>query len=162
MARSENDREDLFHEARALVERAELRIAAQPDSITVGFRRDGSLSVFFGPEPVYQFNAAGQLRRAFVDGLLVKAEQGRLVALRRQRTESEVVLLRTELDASQHAGILAAMCVQLARLRAALDAADFKVVGQVGAVGDVIPRVHQWLAALPAEVPIASRPHVGG
>src|SRR5262245_38318908 len=72
MARQESDREDLLREATALVERAELKVAGEPEPVTVGFRRDGSLSVFFGSVAVYQFNTAGELRRAFADGLLYK------------------------------------------------------------------------------------------
>src|SRR6186997_1242741 len=99
MARRESEREDLLREATALVERAELTLEGSEEPIVVGFRRDGSASFFFGVDPVYQFNAACELRRAFVGGLLYKAERGRLVSLSRQRTMESVALFRAELTA---------------------------------------------------------------
>ncbi len=70
MARDESSREDLLREATALVERIELvphatdpLIAASDlfdKHIVAGFRRDGALSVFFGEDPVYHFNAEGE------------------------------------------------------------------------------------------------------
>ena len=90
MARDQSSREDLLREATALVERIELRIAGpmsvkhdRDDHVVVGFRANGSASFFFGEDPVYQFNSAGQLRRAYCGGLLIKAAHGRLVSLQR-------------------------------------------------------------------------------
>ena len=73
MARNQSDREDLLREATALVERAELRISGWSEPVVVGFRRGGGASLFFGGKEVYQFNAGGELRRAFVAGRLIKA-----------------------------------------------------------------------------------------
>src|SRR5213595_680144 len=100
-ARHESDREDLLREATALVERIELQIAGFDQPIVCGFRRDGSASFFFGPDPVYQFNTDCQIRRAFVGGKILKAEAGRLVALSRVRAASEVSLLRHELTENE-------------------------------------------------------------
>jgi hypothetical protein len=161
MPRHESDREDLLREATALVDRAELRIPGEPEPITVGFRKDGSLSIYFGGDPVYQFNAAGQLRRAYVAGLLYKAEQGRLVSLRRERTAVEVALQRTALDPMLTAEFLQAMRERLSQLRAALDGGDFKLLGEVSASGDTLARVRARLADLPAHEPLARAPNVG-
>src|SRR2546421_10418921 len=98
MVRRESDREDLLREATALVERAEIRTPGEHEPIVVGFRRDGSASFFFGAHPVYQFNSAGEFRRGYIGGLLYKAERGRLIALRRERSDAEVALVRTELN----------------------------------------------------------------
>src|SRR4051794_11841558 len=98
MARHESDREDLLREATALVERVELTMAGSEEPIVIGFRRDGSCSMFFGADPVYQFNTQAELRRAFREGRLVKAEGGRLVALERRREAGQLVLLRHALD----------------------------------------------------------------
>src|SRR5204863_2544475 len=78
MAREESSREDLLREATALVERIELipNGSTSDGRIVAGFRRNGALSVFFGEDPVYQFNAAGELRRAYTDGKLLKADRG--------------------------------------------------------------------------------------
>jgi glutathione S-transferase len=160
MAHQESDREDLLREATALVDRAELRVVIEPEPVTVGFRRDGSLSVFFGSDPVYQFNAAGQLRRAFISGLLYKAERGQLIALRRERTSTEVVLHRAELGPAEAAAVLAAARERLRRLQSALDQGTFELTDQVTTADDVISRVRSWLAQLPADMPVAARPNV--
>lgn len=76
MARQEHDREDLLAEAVALVERIELRVGDWPQSVTAGFRRDGSASFYLTADEVYQFNTARQLRRAFLAGRLIKARHG--------------------------------------------------------------------------------------
>src|SRR3954451_8705906 len=111
MARDESNREDLLREATALVERIELipNGAADNRHIIAGFRRDGALSIFFGEDPVYQFNAAGELRRAYHDGKLLKATRGRLAALKRARTEHEIQLVRHELSGAEQAEFLSRM-----------------------------------------------------
>ncbi len=155
MSRNESDREDLLREATALVERAELTMAGFGEPAVVGFRRDGSLSVFFGGEEVYQFNAAGELRRAYCGGLLYKAERGGLVSLRRERGDAEVVLLRTELNGQQTTDFLSTARERLNALAEALGSRSFSVIGQVPADADVVSRVQGWLDALPAEIPVA-------
>src|SRR5262245_38526664 len=106
MSRRESDREDLLREATALVERAELNVPGYNDPIVAGFRKDGSASFYFGADLVCQFNAAGELRRAYVASLLYKAERGRLVALRRQRSDTEVALVRCTLDDAESAALV--------------------------------------------------------
>lgn len=160
MARQESDREDLLREATALVERVELRVAGTAEPIVVGFRKDGAASVYFGASPVLQFNAAGELRRAFVDGRLLKAERGRLVALTRHRTAGEVALVREALTAAEHEELLAAAQLRLAALLAALEASAFEIVGVVPEQVDVALRVRRWLADRPSEMTVAARPNV--
>lgn len=160
MSRIESDREDLLREATALVERAELRVAGEPEPVTVGFRKGGSLSVYFGGDPVYQFNAVGELRRAYVGGLLYKADRGRLVALRRERNEHEVVLQRIELSPEELSRILEAMESRLQRLRLALKEQTYELLGQVAATEDVLGRVTAWLAVKERPIVVASRPNV--
>jgi len=155
MSRQESDREDLLREATALVERVELSAAGWDEPIVVGFRRDGSLSVFFGPDPVYQFNAAGELRRAFTSGLLYKAERGGLVALRRERGEREVALVRNALTAEETTDFLNAAHRRFTELAAALGRGSFTITGQVPIDANVITRVQEWLATLPRSIPVA-------
>lgn len=161
MARQETDREDLLREATALVERAEIQVAGESEPVTVGFRRDGSLSVFFGGEAVYQFNTAGELRRAFAGGLLYKAERGRLVELRRERSLTEVVLVRRELSADQTASFLAAAQNRLAQLSQGLERGKFQVRGLVPADSQIVDDVRFWLQALPPSLAVAAKPNVG-
>lgn len=160
MARQESDREDLLREATALVERAELAVAGEPEPVIVGFRRDGSPSIFIGGERVYQFNTSGELRRAFADGLLYKAERGRLISLRRERSEHEVALVRRDLTDHETVAFLTAALQRLAGLSEALQAHSFRLIGQVPADGDVPARVCEWLAVLPAELTVARSPRV--
>jgi hypothetical protein len=160
MARAESDREDLLREATALVERAELRIPAEQEPVTVGFRRDGALGIYFGADPVYQFNAAGQLRRAYVGGLLYKAESGRLVALRRERTAAEVILRRHDLDIAETARFLQSMGERLSRLLSALEGKEYDLLGEVSAAGTTLARVQHFLASIPPPAPLAEHPNV--
>jgi hypothetical protein len=119
MPSRESDREDLLREATALVERAELKIVGHAEPIVIGFRKDGSASFFFGADPVYQFNSAGELRRAYIGGLLYKAERGHLVALRRERTATEVSLVRSELTAYETTAFLMTLGGRLTHLHKA-------------------------------------------
>lgn len=160
MARSESDREDLLREATALVERAELQVVGEADPVVVGFRRNGAASCFFGADPVYQFNTAGELRRAYIAGRLLKAESGRLVALSRERSATEVALIRTELTSADQVELLHAAQLSLRDLTAALSTGHFQLLGQVPPTGDILSRIQQWLASLPADLTVAAVPNV--
>jgi hypothetical protein len=159
MARQEQDREDLLREATALVERIELRVDGFPEPIVAGFRRSGEGSVYFGADPVFQFNVAGELRRAYMDGRLVKAERGQLVFLRRERAEGQSFLVREAVGAAAGAAKLRAVADQLRLLQERLSTRQFQLVGQVPAEGDVLSRLRQWLAGLPQPLRVAAAPN---
>ena len=161
MARDETDREDLLRQATALVERAEFTIADFPEPIVVGFRKGGSASFFFGADAVYQFNAAGELRRAYLGGLLYKAERGSLWKTRRERSEGEVALLSTPLNDAETQNVLADLQARLSQLADALGSGRFALVGEVPTGGGVVRRIRDWLATRSGEIGIANRPHVG-
>ncbi len=148
MARDETDREDLFREATALVERIELAPVGERagEHVVAGFRAGGAVSIFLGADPVYQFNAAGELRRAYCDGRMIKASRGRLVSLCRERLANETQLLSRELSDGEQCDFLARMGERLRALAAGLDAGGYKVVDQVPADEDVLARVQNWLA----------------
>jgi hypothetical protein len=156
MARDESSREDLLREATALVERIELRPRATDLStaasklidqpIVAGFRRDGALSIFFGEDPVYQFNAAGELRRAYCNGKLLKATRGRLAALERTRTEHEVQLVRHELSCAEEAEFLSRMEDRLRELSRSIHAEKCEIADHVPPDTDVLSRLKKWLA----------------
>lgn len=160
MAREEEDREDLLREATALIERVEFRIPHEAETVVIGFRRIGGASFFFGADPVYQFNADRELRRAYVAGKLLKAERGRLVELTRVRTPDETQLVRRDLDAAETELLLDVMVRRLTQLRDALTA-PFTVVGQVPDGVDVAARVRRELAALCGPPKIADSPRAG-
>jgi hypothetical protein len=163
MAREESDREDLLREATALVERIELAPVDDRDAkhIVVGFRASGAASVFFGADPVYQFNVAGELRRAFCDGLLFKASRGRLVTLSRQRRQNVTQLLSRELGEAEQSRFIDYISHRLQMLASGLDANQLTVVGQVPANADIIGRVRKWLADHDGRS-IANSPRAGG
>jgi hypothetical protein len=162
MAREESDREDLLREATALVRRVELRTADEPESVTAGFRRDGSLSLFFGGDPVYQFNSAGELRRAYLRGKLLKAERGKLVELTRVRTAEETQLWRNEIGDSATAALIGELRGRIADLAAALSDGRFDVVGQVPEDADVVsPLRDELLKHATRDARIALTPRVG-
>ena len=164
MARDQSSREELLREATALVERIELQITGAQNAsrdpnehVVVGFRANGSASFFFGDDPVYQFNAAGQLRRAYCDGLLFKAAQGRLVSLQRVRRQNEVQLLSRQLSDVEQAAFAGEMQTRLRELADALQNGGFEVIGQVPADANVLNRVRNWLATHDG-MPVAASP----
>lgn len=158
MARQEHEREDLLREAVALVERAELRLPGLAETVVIGFRRDGSPGIYFGGEPVYQFNSRGELRRAYEDGLLYKTERERLASLRRQRVPGEVQLLRHDLSVEETSHFLARLTQRVANVRDHVRSGAFAVVGQAPAESDVVGRIARWLDALELPPRLASAP----
>jgi hypothetical protein len=108
MAREESEREDLLREATALVERIELAPSRGPlgEHVVIGFRSNGAMSIYFGGDTAYHFNSSKELRRAFSNGLLLKSERGRLVALERVRMDDQVQLLRRQLLEDEQAKFL--------------------------------------------------------
>ncbi len=160
MARNEKDREDLLGEATALTERAELLVQGIADPVVVGFRRNGAASIFFGADPVYQFNTEYQLRRGFLAGRLLTAQQGQLASLTRQRSAGEVQLLRHDFTPQETEEFLCEATEQLKDLHSQLATGAYEVIGQVPADGDVIPRTIAFLAKLGASMSIAAAPNV--
>ncbi|HUG67676.1 MAG TPA: hypothetical protein VMM76_07985 [Pirellulaceae bacterium] len=160
MARKEEDREDLMREATALVRRVELRLPGDSQTCLVGFRRGGEASVFVGTDPVFQFNAAGELRRGFWNGRLVKAEGSRLVYLERRRTETEVQLVRQKFTAAQTTEFLQLAMETLNRLRRALHHGDLDILQQVPLELDVVAELTAWLDSVADPLAIASIPNV--
>lgn len=158
MAQHEHAREDLLAEATALIDRIEFAVDGSTGAVVVGFRRDGCGSVYFGEDPAYHFNTQGELRRAFQGGLLFKAERGRLVSLRRERTASETQLIRHELNDSELAQFCSSGLDRLMALRQHLEAGTFQVLRQVSSTADLTPRVRNWLRSLGPPLTIAATP----
>lgn len=161
MARITEDREDLLREATALVPRAMLimQIRSERSEVFVGFRGD-SLSIYFGAAPVYHFNAAAELRRAFVHDRLIKAESGRLVSSVRERSSHEVALVSTPLSTAEADRFQSDLGSLLTELRGNLAAKAFEIVGQVPSEGDALGRLQAWLVSWPG-VRIAKVANVG-
>ena len=160
MARTEQDREDLLAEATALVERVELKLPDADDHVVVGFRHNGCVSVFFGPDPVYQFTSDDKLRRAFVGGLLIKAEAGRLISLDRQRGSGEVRLVRHVLSDKESTALRSEANGRMRLLQKLLVAGRQETIRCVPPDIDVVQRVIAWLETLPDEIQAADSPRV--
>ena len=75
MARHAQRRENLLRDARALTPRVLLQLTVLGKSVEVfaGFRGD-SLSLYFGEDPVYHFNAAGETVGAVIERLRLRFE----------------------------------------------------------------------------------------
>jgi len=101
MARQEQDREDLYAEAIACRERAEIIWPAISEPVLLGWREDGRADCFFGADPVYHFDHQGQLRRAYVGGKLYRTQGETLAELTRERTPTQTVLARIDLSREQ-------------------------------------------------------------
>lgn len=146
MARIESDREDLLREAVALVRRAELRGADEPDLLVIGFRATGQMSIYFGQDLMYQFDELGRLRRAFVDGLLYRTQGGTLAQLRRERSETETSLVRRDLDEGSLQAFRDRIHTRIRRLQTLLQDGQLNIVRQIpsddsGFVGDVLAAI---------------------
>jgi hypothetical protein len=141
MAVHESDREDLMREAVALVRRIELQSPGEMESVICGFRSNGTLSVYFGPDPVYQFDAESRLRRAFVDGLLYRTQETTLAQLKRQRSKGVTELLRRDLSVDELNEFLKTMRLRLQQLLCALKSDEVVVLKQVPEDQPIVPEL---------------------
>ena len=148
MARNESEREDLLREATALAERAEWRVPGEPETVVAGFQRTGSFSVYFGSDPVYQFDSEQRLRRAFVGGRLYRSQGTTLAELQRVRGPDATELRRTDLSTAKLVEFLAAAAARLDTLRRALAGDAVEVIGQVPPDTDLRERVREYLTRL--------------
>lgn len=160
MSRSETNREDLLREATALVERVELNIPSHSEPLVVGFRSQGAASFFFGQDPAYHFTTAGALRRAYVGGVLYKADSSRLVALTRERGSAETALVCHNVSNQELITILDRLKDLLNDLHNSLEAGQFQVRGQFPSDAQVVPRLREWLASQRGPLLVADRPNV--
>lgn len=188
MARQEQPRENLLRDATALTPRVLLRLPrsfivqgercaefvgqCQTESATpitsegdefqevfAGWRGE-ALSLFFDQDPVYHFDSAGNLRRSYAQGELIKATSGRLVRLKRERAPGELALVSREMSPAEQAAFILTMGEWLKRLNVALANGEAALGGQEPPAGDAVQRLAAWLQAHP-EPTIADRPHVG-
>lgn len=148
MAQHEEDREDLMREAVALPDRVELSVDGFESLITIGFRSNSAMSIFIGQDPVYQFDPEGRLRRAFVDGLLYRSQHTTLAMLKRERTETQTLLLRTDLADDALLKFRETMRRSLELLEQKLGSAAFRVVRSVPESVSHIARIQTALASV--------------
>ncbi|WP_459555365.1 hypothetical protein [Lacunimicrobium album] len=128
MARQESPREDLIAEATALIDRIEFT-QQDGDLIFVGFKRSGGLSIYFGEDPVYQFDDQSRLRRAFKSDLMYRSQGTTLTQLQRLRTEQETILQSRDLSIEHCKAFLSEMTTTLTTFLSMLQA-DKLIVGR--------------------------------
>jgi hypothetical protein len=157
MARHEANREDLMREAVALVERLCLR-GADGDEIVIGFRQDGSASIFFNQDPAWHFNRLGELRRAYESGQLIKAERGRLFRMARRREPDRVVLASAPMTDEEQAQWVAAVVNQIKQIQHRWREGELVVAEQIPPDEPVPHRARELLASLAKGFPIARSP----
>jgi len=116
VARQESDREDLIREAVGLPDRAEWEVPSQNELVVTGLKRNGSLCVYLGADPVYQFDPEGRLRRAFVDGFLYRTQGSTLARIHREHSATESTLVRHDLDSKELEAFLTTMRATLQTL----------------------------------------------
>ena len=150
MARLEEDKEDLMREASALVERIELVTDLNGTQVTVtaGYRRDGSLSVYFDQDAFYQFTPDGLLRRAWRDGLLFRSQGDTLASLFRNRSSGQVVLERTDLTADELSEFRDTMIRMLTLLLADLNSNLLHVQRVVGDRDGILREIEKSLKGI--------------
>lgn len=149
MARREEDREDLFAELALWVPRWELRVPHEVLPVVLAQRSDGRLAIYFGQDPCFHFNEAGQLLRAFIDGSLYRTQGDMLARLQRQRRPGETQLLRTDLrDVALREFLLqVSFRIQLfVDSLLQLDAADVLVLRATEPGRESLTRVASWLS----------------
>ena len=165
MARKSQDREDLLRDAKAFTTRLQLKVSWGEKSgiVFFGIRVGDAVSFYFDQDPVYHFNAAGKLRRAFVDGYLVKAEAGQLVRLHRQHKANETVMLRDEMTFGEQQIFCASVKQRLGKLLSVLVDGQYALEGQVAAAENqnVVDALKDSLESF-SEICVADSPRVAG
>ena len=161
MAREPSDREDLLRDAVGIPHRVEFRIDQDEPSIVIGFRPNGAVSIYWGQDEHFQFNAAGQLRRAYWQEQLVKAERGRLVTMRREYQAERTVLLSRQMDQHETTHLFERLRVVIQQLTQAIANCQVEIVGVVSQDDrDVLSDADQWLKKMAGAMTIANRPNV--
>lgn len=162
MARQERPKEDLVRDATAFGIRVELRRSENdPNWIFVGLREDGGGSIYFGDDEFYAFNSRNELRRAFVNGRLLKAENYRLVAMRRERSENESVLAAETLSREEQERLIQRFEASIGTVIREIHAENFTTIRSAGNTQQDIVKVISALAAfqLSPSIIVAERPN---
>ena len=160
MAKQEQDREDLLRDGKQMLLRAECVI--DDVVVVIGFRSQGQVSVYVGPDPVFQFNSSMELRRVFHQGKRYAAIQGRLCELVRKSQRDRVSFESQDILADVEAVIMRLLDSSLARIRVALETLETPMEGWEiagGQEGDFRNRLTDWMTNIPVSVVIADTPN---
>ena len=129
MALIEQDREDLFRDGRAMIICGEAIVDGEP--WVVGFRADGALSLYFGPDAVFQFDRQLLLRRVFIDEDRFAASEGKLLRIKRLNRGHRLALQREPLEPEELVRVTAKLHQFVLRLQSLIShpAAQWRVRG---------------------------------
>ncbi len=157
MALEEQDREDLLRDGRMMPLRGECVINGV--TVVAGFRNRGQLSLYCGPDPVFQFNAERQLRRVYFQARRFAAENGYLAELTREKRGGKVEFDSKQVDPQTQMIILSCLSDWLCLIRDAVrsNQTDWRIVD--GNLSIFKARLLDWFNQVSTVVQIASAPN---
>ncbi|MAI69693.1 MAG: hypothetical protein CMM01_02105 [Rhodopirellula sp.] len=158
MAKQEQDREDLLRDGKQMLLRAECVI--DDVVVVIGFRSQGQVSVYVGPDPVFQFNSSVELRRVFFNGKRYAAIQGRLCELMRSESSDRVRFSPQAILTNVETEIMANLDSELARIQIAIESPETHWGLAGGEFLDFQSQLSEWLAIVLDNVKIAETPNV--
>ena len=147
MAQIQPDSTDFLKELVGLVPRAELRLPTDSSPVIAGFRKDGCLSLYFGPELFYQLDRSGRLRRALVAQHLFRTQGSTLAELTRVRSAKVSQLVRRELSAAELDQFVKEMQARVAQLTAAVKLPGV-IVREIAPDGPILPLLERRLETI--------------
>lgn len=156
MARHEEVRADLLAEITGLVPRLEFQVPGEDEPVVVGRKGNGHWSFYFGQDMACHFNIDGQLRRAFLAGVLYRSQGQTLAQLIRERTQTTSSLVRTDLSDSQSAEIVGRLHGHLRNFADAIHAGTTVTLRAVAESDD--PAEQQALVLAAAERALQATP----
>ncbi|MCM2372387.1 hypothetical protein [Aporhodopirellula aestuarii] len=162
MVRHEADREDLLVEGVNLPERGRISDSRDDHAWVLGWRSPAAVSVFDGVDPVFQFNTSGQLRRVYLDGQKLAAQNGRLSQMVRTVSANGRMTLHPQaLSDEQHLRVHDRLAQTKAELLKTLNSGQI-IVETIGMEQtEFLERVRRWCDdSLPVQV--ADSPNVAG
>ncbi len=156
MAKIERNREDLIRDGRKMSLRGEAEIDGR--TILVGFRDRGQMSWYCDQDPVFQFNAAMELRRAFVHSTRYSSLNGELIRLDRDMHSHKVGFLKNVVSSQERMQIMVSLEELAERLRRAV--ADSSISWRVfeNQTDVFLETLRKSLEKLPERVQIANDP----
>lgn len=152
MAIHEHEKEDLLRDAHAMPNRGKCRL--DDVELIVGFRSQGQASLYCDGDPVFQFNATGELRRVFFRGQKIAAEQAQLVTLSRDQRGGKVQFVAIPVKESLQTEVLESLAHWRKRLTET-DVVDWQIIEEMP--GKFSTALRSWLA-MPRDA-IADSPH---
>lgn len=158
MARNEADREDLLEEAIGLSPCWEIEVIGLVEPLVAGFKKNGSCSLYFGGDPVYQFDPEGNLRRGFVGGYLFRSEGKTLSQIHRDRTETTSTLVRYDLNEAELQEWLSRMRKTVAELIDRFDRGEYRILRERGTDAAAFTRLTNSLQQIHNNSPKLSAP----